>query len=371
MGAAGNEPMARHRYQGLLLRYVAHVQRTGRCHYPPLELHLRQWAQERRLQEEQAPQEQAPHKQAEEERQPDSQTGPQQEHETPALQTAPHERDAVPEPVPIPRPEQDLRREPISRQPLPPEPRASLPAAAEPMPPTAQAAAQEPAPALEPATPPGAPLLAPAGGTTASTAPAAPSTPATADDGADRANPQLERLLRFREEVQRSGRCDHPELMERVGAHLAARQLDRGNSREALERLRLRCQVQMARIRSDLSAHGDQSHASCMAIGHRLGQLRALLDDGFRSYASQLDPPLRRMVRRQLRRAAALERTLMRRQRRTPATGPAWSELELLASCLEGALDQWLPSTAGSLRLAPRPESANAIRPAAVPQRGS
>lgn len=92
-----------------------------------------------------------------------------------------------------------------------------------------------------------------------------------------------------------------------------------------------------------------------MAIGHRLGQLRALLDDGFRSYAGQLDPPLRRMVRRQLLRAAALERTLMRRQRLTPATGPAWSELELLASCLEGALDQWLPSTAGSLRLAPAP----------------
>lgn len=203
MGTGANGPMARHLPHALLMCYVAHVQRTGRCHYPPLETHLRQWAQERRLREGQAPQEEP-------------------EHETPALKTAPHERDAVPEPVPIPLPEQDLRREPISRQPLPPEPRAALPAAAEPMPPTPQAAAQEPAPALEPATPPGAPLLAPAGSTTASTAPAAPapapaapSTPATADDGADRANPQLERL-------------------------------------------RLRCQVQVARIRSDLSTHGDQ-----------------------------------------------------------------------------------------------------------------
>ncbi len=363
MGSKANGPMARPLPYGLLMRYVAQVQRTGRCHYPPLETHLRQWAQERRLREEQAIQE---------------------EIEEGAQAVQPEQ------PGPEPTARQPVAAEPVTAEPVPPQPMPP-----EPLQRTPVAAIAEPAPALEPATPPGTPLLAPATGAAPTPAPVAtappagpsapahqapataaavpvagtPSMPATTHTSAGAANPQLTELLRFREEVRRSGRCDHPELMERVAANLAARQLDGGNSREALERLRLRGQAQMARIRSDLAAQANPSHGSCMAIGHRLGQLRALLDDGFHSYASQLDPPLRRMVRRQLRRAAELERTLIRRQRLAPAQTAAWGQLELLASCLEGVLDQWLPSTAGPLRLAPRPDPANAIRPAAVHQR--
>lgn len=159
-------------------------------------------------------------------------------------------------------------------------------------------------------------------------------------------NPELELLLRFQDIAERGGRCDPPALQQRLTASVAARDLDRGNSREALERLKLRSHALLGQIRDALpeaSALTTQTLTDGSRPLHRLGLLRAQLDDGLRCYGLRLDRPLQRMLKRQLRRAADQERRLQRRLKRGEAPNTVASELLGLADTLETVLDQWLP----------------------------
>jgi hypothetical protein len=213
---------------------------------------------------------------------------------------------------------------------------------------------------------------------------AAPVVPEPARD------PRLELLLRFSEEAQRGRRIDPPALQQRLSDCLQARELDRGNSREALERLKQRSHALLGRIRSSLAHAMEQADAQSGAreagwnLFHRLGQLRAQLEDGFRCYGLRLDRPLHRMLRRQLHRAADQERQLRRILQREPGANSLLSQLEVLADTLETVLDQWLPlepafkvsqvaatASDGDAIATPEPpfqrsQPANAIRPAVV-----
>ena len=204
-------------------------------------------------------------------------------------------------------------------------------------------------------------------------------------------NPELELLLRFQDIAERGGRWDPPTLQQRLTASVAARQLDRGNSREALERLKLRSHALLGQIRASLpeaSAPAPQPLVDGSLNFHRLGQLRAQLDDGLRCYGLRLDRPLQRMLQRQLRRAADQERGLQRRLRRGETPITVASELMGLADTLETVLDQWLPldpaamasrnallvsiaePESAPLQLWQPEEPANAIRPAGLGSHG-
>jgi len=163
-----------------------------------------------------------------------------------------------------------------------------------------------------------------------------------------------------------------------------ARELKRGNSREALERLKQRRYALLGRIRSSLADATEQADAQqgMREAGwsnlHRLCQLRAQLEDGFCSYGQRLDRPLHRMLRCQLRRAADQERRLLHSLRQEPRGTALITQLEVLAESLEIVLDQWLPLDASAMasseaepsaqaaRAFARMEPANAIRPAVV-----
>lgn len=201
-------------------------------------------------------------------------------------------------------------------------------------------------------------------------------------------NPELELLLHFHQAAQRGGRCDPPALQQRLTASVAARELDRGNSREALERLKRRSHALLARIRAALPedlALAPQPLTDAANLLHRLSQLRTQLDDGLRCDGLRLDRPLQRMLQRQLRRAANQERILQRRLRRGQDPENVVGDLMGLSDTLETVLDQWLPLDPGikaSQNAAQRshadgswagweqpwqpPAAANAIRPAVL-----
>ncbi len=80
--------------------------------------------------------------------------------------------------------------------------------------------------------------------------------------------PDLDLLLRFREQVQSSGFCDHPELHERLAAHQGNRELPQGNSRLALQRLQQRCHSQLQQTLRQLEAL-NQSAISLSGEGQR------------------------------------------------------------------------------------------------------
>lgn len=425
----------------LVLRYLAHVQETGRCLFPPLEAHLQRFAREARLREAQeearllaARAEAAPHPidgatvsggvEAGRESEAGAMPSESQAGAVPAENQAPAGSSALA--LAEPRSDQDPpavqatmlqpwdlapngARETGSEEPgalatvaptvLQPVPISSRRRAAVltrrlsvlPGGRTATRIAtrvQDAADGAADATPAAASgrtvdqdsptATAPAALPVVQELAAAPVVPEPARD------PRLELLLRFSEEAQRGRRIDPPALQQRLSDCLQARELDRGNSREALERLRQRSHTLLGRIRSSLADALEQADAQPGAreagwsLFHRLGQLRAQLEDGFRCYGLRLDRPLHRMLRRQLCRAADQERQLQRFLWREQGATALMTQLEVLADTLETVLDQWLPLDATAMasseaepsaqaaRAFARVEPANAIRPAVM-----
>jgi hypothetical protein len=214
--------------------------------------------------------------------------------------------------------------------------------------------------------------------------------------------PDLDLLLRFRDLVERNGGCDHPDLQARIEARRAQRQLKTGNSRLASQRLQRRCQLQLKQALAELQelaelhAEAERDAASerhaqasqfsqasgspggggptaarlgarAASLAMTLSQLRQRLLDGLSCYGDRLDRPQQRLLRRQLERAAQVDRRLQRHLRRQELPAPwrghhdALSQLNALAQLLETVLEQWLPEPSPA-------EQASSSTPAAQPR---
>ena len=402
----------------LLLQFVAHVQETGLCGYPPLEAHLHRYAEELRSQAAAAAA--APRAAGE---------------DTSATATEP-DAQALP----------DDRL--ASGRPTPPDVTASTPASqdldatgpedgpaqgrapasqggSELNPPDRQGGADRQGPeelcqgqsnAGWTPTPAGSESTAieragsPA---TEARAAAAHADPVEVIDPGDTSaaastpsqpsfEPDLDLLLRFREQVQSSGFCDHPDLQERLAAHQGNRELPQGNSRLALQRLQQRCHRQLQRNLSqlealnqsalNLSGEGERPRLqdtapqpdlyALMSVATGLSQLRQLLADGVASYGVPIDAPQRRMLQRQLARAERSDRQIRRMLARAAAGPSLLAELQNLAGLLETLVGQWWPdgdasnSEIAAVPISLRPleqnqeqDPCNAIRPRLAPQR--
>lgn len=399
----------------LLLQFVAHVQETGLCGYPPLEAHLHRYAEELRSQAAEAA------------------AAPRSASQDSSATATEPDAEALP----------DDRL--ASGRPTPPEVTASTPASQD-----LEATVPEDAPAQghDPASQEGSELNPPnregvadrqgpkeqhqgqppagwapnpAGSESAATerdsaasvarADAAHADPVEATDPGDTSastpsqpsfEPDLDLLLRFRQQVQSSGFCDHPDLQERLAAHQGNRELPQGNSRLAAERLQQRCHSQLQQTLSQLEAlnqsaislsgEGERPRSqdtaprpdlfAVMSVATGLSQLRHLLADGVASYGVPIDMPQRRMLQRQLARAERSDRQIRRMLARA-ATGPSlWVELQNLAGLLETLVEQWWPDADASnveigavpIRLRPGEQNqeqdpCNTIRPRLAPQR--
>lgn len=348
----------------LLLRYVAHVQETGLCGFPALEAHLQRHALEL---EARRTIEQAASRAAIAEPPVAAQTEPTPEPGALALQPpasiAEHPSEPSPyaaaaearsseadhlDPTVLDAPVLDstgleptvLEPLPLASRPLAPMPRAPKRGASwvDRRTKVARTARRlDPGSEIldQPETPEDKALQTKALSAAAATAPMASAR-----------NPELELLLHFHQAAQRGGRCDPPALQQRLTASVAARELERGNSREALERLKRRSHGQLARIRAALPDDlplAPQPLTDAGNLLHRLSQLRTQLDDGLRCYGLRLDRPLQRMLQCQLRRAANQERILQRRLHQGQDPDHIVGELLGLSDTLETVLDQWLP----------------------------
>ncbi|MEB3167967.1 MAG: hypothetical protein VKK97_04460, partial [Synechococcaceae cyanobacterium] len=363
----------------LLLQFIAHVQDTGLCSYPGLEAHLHRFAEELRSQAAEAA------------------AAPRTAGEDTAVAASETDAEALP----------DNRL--ASGRPTPPEVTASTPASQD-----LEATGPDDAAAQgrDPASQEGSELnlpnrkglsdgsrlaehnqgqptdgwaQSPTDQERAATerhdspasvarADAAHADPAEAADPGDTAaaasspsqssfEPDLDLLLRFREQVQSSGFCDHPELQERLAAHQGNRELPQGNSRLAAERLQQRCHSQLQQTLSQLEAL-NQSAISLSGEGERpcsqdtaphpdlyalmsvstgLSQLRQLLADGVASYGLPIDAPQRRMLQRQLARAERSDRQIRRMLARAAAGPSLLAELQNLGGLLETLVGQWWP----------------------------
>lgn len=401
----------------LLLKFIAHVQDTGLCSYPALEAHLHRYAEELRSQAAAA---------------------------AAALRSASQVSSATAtEPDAEALPDDRL----ASGRPTPPEVTASTPASQD-----LEATGPEDAPAQghDPASQEGSELNPPnrkgvadrqgpeeqhqgqppagwapnpAGPESAAIerhspasvarADAAYADPVEATDPGDTSasastpsqpsfEPDLDLLLRFREQVQSSGFCDHPDLQERLAAHQGNRELPQGNSRLALQQLQQRCHSQLQQTLGQLEAL-NQSAISLSGEGERprsqdttprtdlfavisvatgLSQLRQLLADGVASYGFPIDAPQRRMLQRQLARAERSDRQIRRMLARAAAGPSLVAELQNLAGLLETLVGQWWPDADASnvaigvvpIRLRPGEQNqeqdpCNVIRPRLAPQR--
>lgn len=380
----------------LLLQFIAHVQDTGLCSYPALEAHLQRYSEELRS------------RASEPEATPTASDASPETAKANADgaasdgQVSP-DGDSDSEPAAPPTPSTDSERSqkdhPADSQ--APEPRcleagpAMRPESASGLLPQAT----EPGGQLAAATAadqddPSEPEVLNGGGDVPAGEAAMPLSPSDAD---------LDLWLRFREQVQSSGFCDHPELQARLEAHLGSRQLPQGNSRLTAERLQQRCRtlLMQALASLELLTHPDfpsratgwlpgSDEAGTLATdpvtlarpAAALGQLRHLLVDGVSCYATQLDAPQRRMLRRALDRAARIDRRLQRMLAQGIGGPQVLTQLQTLALQLEVAVEQWCPETEATgfggptapltqgLDELPRERDAtNAIRPRLAPQR--
>ncbi len=346
MGAPSSDP------QRLLLAFIAHVEQTGLCGYPPLEAHLHRHASRPQ------PAEPRPEPAAEQEC------------------STPPEADAEPEaeaalPAPIPTPVAPAE----NREP----------------PPTATQPATQPATQLAPA--PAQPALSPEAATGAldvieaevieaevseereekvavaevctpqprpARAAAARQVHTVADSGeGPTPDPVPELLLRFREQVRSSGYCDHPALQQRLEDRIAQRSPNSGNDQLALDCQRQACLSQLQQGLATLAA----LNAQVLATPHHAAipqtiatvvmlftQVRELLADGLSSYGLPPDSPQRNLLQRLLRRAARQEQQVQRQLRRGAATGSVLVALQALALVLRNATLQWMPDQAAQLQ---------------------
>lgn len=400
----------------LLLQFIAHVQDTGQCGYPPLEGHLHRYAEELRSRELAAADERqtAAEDRATEEKEPVAEAMPTDcptpykpaSPEPIVSETSSPDLDATaPEDVPgpgcestteadkdmIPHDSKGLSDRPSlegqNQEPTVADHRcgkpASMLAGADRAGSCADlsAAAQEEQP--EDMSP--------------STCSAAEPTPIQTPDDA-----QLARFLRFREQVQSSGFCDHPELQERLAAHLNNRELPQGNSRLALQRLELRCQTELRQALAQLevlnpsaiSLRGErQTHSignpasqlspsALLSVAAGLRLVRHHLADGLASYGCQIDAPQRRMLQRQLSRAERTDRRIHRSLAKDIDGASLLADLQILGCLLTSLLEQWWPEELdpgherlpAQIRLRPDEQAqghdpCNAIRPRLAPQR--
>lgn len=401
----------------LLLQFIAHVQDTGLCSYPALEAHLHRYAEELRSQAAAAAA--APRAAGDDTTatatEPDAQalpddrlasggpTPPEVTDSTPASQdleaTGPQEAPAQGH-DPASQEGSELNppnREGVANRQGPEEQHQGQPPAGwAPNPAGSESAAMEQDSAASVARADAAhadPVEATDPGDTSAAA-STPSQPSF--------EPDLDLLLRFREQVQSSGFCDHPDLLERLAAHQGNRELPQGNSRLAAERLQQRCHRQLQQTLSQLEAlhqsaislSGEEQRPrlqtsapqpdlyALMSVSTGLSQLRQLLADGVASYGAPIDAPQRRMLQRQLARAERSDRQIRRMLARAAAGPSLLVELQTLAGLLETLVEQWWPDADASnaaieavqMRLRPGEQNqeqdpCNTIRPRLAPQR--
>lgn len=364
----------------LLLQFVDRVQSTGLCNYPPLEAHLHRHAETLRIQAAH-PADAGVTPGAKGSETPGDKADPDG-HQDPAQENVA----AQPGPSPLPshpdRGELQRRQSPPDRmEPSDPEPQLTSEQGGSP--PAGLAAELAAAASHGPATQPTGPDSGPDSGE----AQASGRTLLAAERFAA-PDPQLDLLLQFRERVQISGLCDHPELEERLSAHLNQREMRQGNNRLALERLQQRCHQRLQQALTSLAELADAlrpaetaSGAESAALAACLGQLRLLLVDGLECYGSALDGPQRRMLRRQCERAAREDHHLKRLLASGAPAAMTLVRLQSLAAILAVALEQWDPDGAASVhdlpaslvpapRQGPEPTAAtNTIRRHLLPHR--
>ena len=171
----------------------------------------------------------------------------------------------------------------------------------------------------------------------------------TAHPSAPASMPQLDLLLRFREQLESKGWCDHPELQDR----LEQRQIVGLDPRLTLERLQHRCLQRLRQSQRDLAELQEEqqapmpssaTHSRTAKVAMALSQLRLLVVDGLASYQASLGQSQQRLRRRQLARAANLDGQVQRLLRRSGSEATLESKLQALASTLQTVLEQWLPS---------------------------
>lgn len=336
MGAPSSDP------QRLLLAFIAHVEQTGLCGYPPLEAHLHRHASRPQ------PAEPRPEPAAEQE----CSTPPEADAEAEAALPAPLSTPVAPA----------ENREP---------------------PPTATQPATQPATQLAPA--PAQPALSPEATTGAldvieaevieaevseqreekvavaevCTPQPRPAQTAAADNSqGPTPDPVPELLLRFREQVRSSGYCDHPALQQRLEDRIAQRSPNSGNDQLALDCQRQACLSQLQQGLATLAAlnaqvlttpHHAATPQTIATVVMLFTQVRELLADGLSSYGLPPDSPQRNLLQRLLRRASRQEQQVQRQLRRGAATGSVLVALQALALVLRNATLQWMPDQAAQL----------------------
>ena len=155
-------------------------------------------------------------------------------------------------------------------------------------------------------------------------------------------------LQRFRTEVQRTGRCDHPELAERLTVLNASAELHPGDCGQALAILlrnnTKRLQQLRQRCASDSNEQGRTSDC-LLGVTVALRHVQRNLQDGFRSFGGALHDPLRRMIGDQLKRAGTLLRRLERGHRHQHPQGLLLGLQQNLLDSFEFLIEQWQTAT--------------------------
>lgn len=393
----------------LLLQFVAQVQETGLCGYPPLEAHLHRYIEVLRRQADEA----AASPRTASEDTADTATEPDAE----AMPAPPEATDSTPA-------SQDLETTEHEDAPAQGHDPASQEASELNLPNRKRVADRQGPEDWQQGQSPAGWAQTPSGSECAATdRDGSPASMARADaarvDHGETTNPgdasaaastpsqpsfepDLDLLLRFRDQVQSSGFCDHPELQERLAAHQGHRELPQGNSRLALQRLQQRChsklQQTLAQLEAlnqsaiSLSGEGQRTsladtapqpnRCALMSVATGLSQLRQLLVDGVASYGVPIDVPQRRMLQRQLARAERSDRQIRRMLTRAAAGPSLVAEVQNLAGLLETLVGQWWPDAdacnaeigAVPIRLRPGEQNqeqdpCNVIRPRLAPQR--
>jgi len=328
--------------QRLLLAFIAHVEQTGLCGYPPLEAHLHRHASRPH------PAEPRPEPAADQERS----TPPEADAEAEATLSAP-----IPTPV---APAENREPSPTTTQlaPAPAQPALSPEATtgaldvieAEVIEAAVSEEREEKVAVAEVCTPQPRPARAEP----------ARQVHTVADSGeGPTPDPVPELLLRFREQVRSSGYCDHPALQQRLEDRVAQRSPNSGNDQLALDCQRQACLSQLQQGLATLAA----LNAQVLATPHHAAipqtiatvlmlfmQVRQLLADGLSSYGLPPDSPQRNLLQRLLRRAARQEQQVQRQLRRGAATGSVLVALQALALVLRNATLQWMPDQAAQLQ---------------------
>ena len=155
-------------------------------------------------------------------------------------------------------------------------------------------------------------------------------------------------LQRFRAEVQRTGRCDHPELAERLTVLNASAALHPGDCGQALAILLKNSTKRLQQLRQRCASDSNElarTPESLIGLTVALSHIQRNLQDGLHRFGGALHHPLRRMIGDQLKRAGTLLRRLERGHRHQHPQGLLLGLQQNLLDTFEFVIEQWQTAT--------------------------